>query len=658
MRCCARKLAFTAWRFLPMNTPAFYLIASPKMAANRKQENALLLALGVLLAISGLDAYLFVRTGLLVFAGLIPFLLVGAAFCFLVFLRLRFAASARDDARDLARQHETGAGNIFEEPADEPFTAARSLRTIETWIVPGFTLAVALAELYFCLGGIQQARDSGSGVRESLLGAAFLTGQGFVCFLLSRFMVGLSRTRNFRLYRGPGIQAGLCAILSFLAAGTSLFMEWTDFEPDRWLAIGFACLLGILGLEKLIQLLLSVYSPRRKTMIATACESRVAALAAAPGEWTRNVAQTVDYQFGIDVAERFHLRILKHALIPLVGMTALALWVMSCFVFLEPHEQGIRERVGKPVNLDTPLNSGLHLKWPWPFEAIRRVPSKRILTVHVGYDPSEHASEEEAAAERARPLIWTEPHHESEHSFLTAVQRQSAALEGTSTNLANRATEVGLIQINLPVEIQVTNLGDYVYAVSDVEDLIKQEALRIVTRQLASRDQVEVLSTERQAFRDAVEAELQAEVQKLQVGVDVLFTGLEAIHPPSEVADAFLAVVSAVEEKEAAILQAKAQAMRIENLGRAEAAEIRLEAQTYATNRVAVATAEARSFTHRLTAYRAAPEVVRERLRLAAFESSFANARKFIVDDSQAAEFLQINLEEKPTIGTLYEPEP
>ena len=78
-----------------------------------------------------------------------------------------------------------------------------------------------------------------------------------------------------------------------------------------------------------------------------------------------------------------------------------------------------------------------------------------------------------------------------------------------------------------------------------------------------------------------------------ELGVEVLYVGIEGVHPPVSVADAFQSVIGATEEKEAAVLQARAAAIKTGSLTGAEAAKITAAAAADALRRTETAAAEA-----------------------------------------------------------------
>mgnify|MGYP000927419088 FL=1 len=147
------------------------------------------------------------------------------------------------------------------------------------------------------------------------------------------------------------------------------------------------------------------------------------------------------------------------------------------------------------------------------------------------------------------------------------------------------------------------------------------------------------------------------------LGVEILFVGVQGVHPPVAVAPAFQSVVGALEQREADLLAARAYTNSILPLAEAEAGRIRLEAEAARVRRAALAGGDADLFARRLEAYRVSPVVFTSDLYLGTVARALRGARKFILDHPRAREVLTFNFEEKAypdlfDLGPLPEEEP
>jgi len=598
-------------------------------------------AAALTLVVTVVDVLLAGQTGLLVFRALLPYSFWTLALCAVAFARSRIARLAEEEKRDAAAGGGRGESALFAGTTDdlEALWIARSREQFERFVVPAVTPLIAIALGAWSWRLLRELPTFSTVPQDRLLAAAFLGGQAFLLFLFSRYLIGLARDAERRFLRGPGIASGVLCFASLFAMLGAIASELAWSPADRWTAQALVVVVLLIAAENALRFLIAAYSPRRQQAFGTAYESRIGGLLADPATWARNIAQTLDYQFGFNVSHTWFYRFLESALVPLVVVQLVALYLMSSLVFIGPEEEGILERFGKPLAGAWHLDSGFHLKRPWPFETVRRLPSKRVQTVNVGYDPGTNAA--------PRVLLWTVAHYRNEDLFLTA-SAPDAAADGDA---GNQSVPVSLISLNIPVEYRITNIYSHVYGFADPVETLRGIAYRAITRELDSRDLTDLLTASRLDLARLLRANIQAEADRLGLGVDILFVSLRGIHPPVPVADAFQSVVGAMEEREAQILDARAYAASKIPVAAAEAARTRREAQAYRDRRVALASAEATQFEKRLGAYRQAPDVFKSRQYLASLRDALSNTRKYIVDAPASEEIIYLNLEDKSLPG-------
>jgi membrane protease subunit HflK len=160
--------------------------------------------------------------------------------------------------------------------------------------------------------------------------------------------------------------------------------------------------------------------------------------------------------------------------------------------------------------------------------------------------------------------------------------------------------------------------------------LMAQSAMRLVV----GRSTFDQIATSGKA---AVQMEaarvLQAYVDKLNMGVQIVNIQLQDVAPPIEVMPAFKDVVTAREEKDRAINDAQKYANRVVPEARGQAAEILNAATSYAATRVKAAEGDVARFTEVLAKYLAAPAVTAERLVFETQERVFAG-QHVVIDTS------------------------
>ncbi len=562
-------------------------------------------------------------TQLRVLPALLPYPALALAIAGVVYLRERFTRRVDEEKRDAAlAAAEKVSGSIFDEQEnEESFSIAHTRKQFERFLVPAIAplLAAGLALWVWVL--VRQLHQPGNAPEQRLLTAAVLAGQAFTTFLLSRYLLGSQM-------RGPGIAHGVICIATFLAGVATLASEIGYPPADLLATIVLTAFAGILAIEFAINSLAELYRPRsRGSAVCRSFESRIGGLLTEPGAWARNVAGALDYQFGFKVSETWLFRFLETALLPLVLFQLVVLYLLSCLVFLAPDETGILEHFGRPV---AQLASGAHLKLPWPFETVRRFPTKRVLAFRIGQG--------QAGQVEPSVIVWSVPHIQGEEQFLVAAPRS-----GTDTN----TVPVNLVSFNIPVEYQITNIFAFAYNHANAPQLIEQIAYRSLTQEAASRDLFELMGDGKTRIAQALQQRIQAEVDRRQLGIRIEFIAFQGVHPPTQVAEAFESVIGAIEQKEASILTAHAGAGRTLTLAAAEGAKATFEATGYRAQRTEISVAEAQRFLIQAQTAVKSPRVFRTNLYLGVIAEALADTRKYIVPASAINEVIQLNFEEK-----------
>lgn len=601
---------------------------------NEKILGAALVLSGVSL---GLDLILGATSGLNSLSALWPWLAGTLGLCGLLLLRARLHRLADEEQRDTAADTTVSSSDsLFDQEGTEPFSMARSAEQFERWVVPVIAplLAIFQGLLAWRLLRTPVALNPPTSL---LLTAAFLFGQAFVVFLFNRYVLGLSRAKEHRILRGAGLYLGLSCMASLAVAAAALAVHMGAPAADQLVLQILGWALAALALENVLNSIGSIYRPRKGGK-AAAYESKLAGLLTDPASWASNMAQALDYQFGFEVSNTWLYRFLQGALAPLLLFQLAVLYALSCLVFLGPDEEGILERFGRPVDhgqQEGHLGPGFHLKYPWPFEMVRRFPARRILNTYVGYE-TDHPQDQ------LTYMLWTRPHFLSEDNFLVANREVDLGEQASQTTVP-----VNVLAINMPIEYHITNVYDYAYNYAEPDRVLRQIAYRSVTRETVSHGLFDLLGEGQLETSQVLQKRIQDEVAKMGLGLEVTFVGFQGVHPPVALADAFESVISADEERDALILKAQAYANALLPKADAEAAERVFTAEGYKKRRIAVAEAEAYQFDTRAAAHSEFPSVFRNDTYLRTLREALKDTQLYIVSSESSNEVIRINLEEK-----------
>ncbi len=592
---------------------------------------------------------------------------------------------AEQERLDMTQLAEDKGGSALFEGKGERATlfaaAQRRLDLLERWFIPIFGALIAVYEIVLGLFLLRGLATSGSvATQQPLVCAIILTVVAFVSFLLSRYATGMSVEPTWKPLRAGGSYLLAVAVVCFALA---LSLAGTHFQFRVPLAIvGYVVpvLLVVLGLETLLNTVLDIYRPRLKGQYSRAAfDSRLLGIINEPGGVFRSLAAAIDYQFGFQVSQTWFYKLLEKAVVPLILFSALTLYLASCIVVVSPNEQAIVERFGNPLNADgqvRDIRPGIHFKLPWPIDIAYKYPTKQIKEIYVGYVPKTDPKTGRPITERS--LLWGQSHYEDEFRFLVASEDTGETLEG--------AVPVSLVNANIPVQYRIKDLYTYLYGHKDPAGLLEDICYRELTRFTASAE-IEVgtnasgpMANESLlgAGRTRAKAILTERIQKAAddqgLGIEVVFLGVQGIHPPPEVAPDYQAVVGAVQKKYALVLNAEADRnatlgeligsvqkaydladlaaryQKAQSEGRTEDSE-RLgkefdqaladakgdifktlrEAQSYAFEKATLARATGERFAGQVKAYEAAPDIYKKEQRLAVLEEALEGIRKYVV---------------------------
>ncbi len=559
------------------------------------------------------------------------FMALGALVCLVSWFQLRLLERERLEKQEFEElTRSASASALFNAKETEVFPAQRSREQFERFLVPGFAVLLFVLETG---GGAWVLR---------LLPKLLLTGalqQPLVClglfgmfflllFLIGRYSTNLARMEGLRLLR-PGatwllLNAYLCLLV---LAGVGV--TWIGIpHVDLYVARALAGLLIFIGLETLINLILELYRPRVKGKVERPIyESRLVSLLGQPEGLITTAAQTLDYQFGFNVSETWVYRLFARWLPWLILAQVVVLVLSTSLVIIDPGEQAILERRGRFVEVWHP---GAHFKFPWPVDRAYRYPAEKIQMIRVGFVP-----------DRADPLtrntvLWTIAHAQetnfivAKHQTATAAPPPTAAGAGTN-DAALSAPPVNLLTVGIPVQFQITNLESWFYENRNPQQLLESISYREVVRYLVSADLDETMSRSLGDAAATLRDRIQTAADSHQLGVKIVFLGLEDIHPPVKVAPDYEKVVSTIDVTNAEVLQAQAAAimtntltdiLRIKYVAAAESDRLRQETNAFA---------QADLFAYQLPAYHAAPSVYMKRLFLDTLVKGIANTRTYLL---------------------------
>lgn len=310
-------------------------------------------------------------------------------------------------------------------------------------------------------------------------------------------------------------------------------------------------------------------------------------------------------QLGIDLRSTWALAVLRRSIEPLIVSLCLMGWLATSFTVIGAQDQGLMERLGVP--LAAPLQSGLHVHWPWPIDRVIRVPVRQVQVAAIG-----HGGEENAGPIN---MLWTLVHSPYEYYLVLGNGRD-------------------LVTFDADIQYQIVDAHAWHYNTQDPEKALEVIAYRAVMRNTVDKTLTKVISENMLVVAARMRNMVQQDADAQGLGVKIIAFTIGGMQPPVPVAAAYEGVVSAQLGIVTAI--AGAEAYRNETVPEAAAAALANEDTAKAAAAEALATADGQAWSFRTleSQYRVAKQEFFFRRRLETLENVL-DRRPFTIIDSR-----------------------
>lgn len=282
------------------------------------------------------------------------------------------------------------------------------------------------------------------------------------------------------------------------------------------------------------------------------------------------------------------------ALLLLIGMVA---WIGTGVFTIQTDEIALIRRCGRL--LPTLVEPGLHFGLPWGIDRIERVKPREVRRVLIG-------------------------------GVKLAGDAAGADVPQVLTGDRN------LVNIRATVQYVIADPVQFIRNRQVLDRITTTAAEASLGRAIAARRVDQVLTQGKAELAAAVRTELQTLVDRYQLGIAIRSVDLGSVEPPSEVAEAFAAVVSAQRERDQTINQANSYADQSTAEAKANAQRLINEAQGLSAHALRNAAGNADRFQRLLVEYRRDPELTAWRLYQEAFAEILPRLRsKLVIDEGQ-----------------------
>ena len=586
---------------------------------------------------------------------LIPFVLA-MIFSLMALIQGRFSVAAvRDEAEKiLLQKRKENKSSLLDISEDVRFTAGRNLLVFEKYIPSAVALLcsilMAAALVYYWRNFVFRPETATASLsalipKQPILLAFTSALCAVVSVFLGIFLAGQSHVIEYRWLRPVGAWLMFGALIMLFTLVSSILVVLKMSPWDAFLSKVSIFALAVLCIELLLSFVSEFYRPRNQMEDRPVYESRLLSIFTEPGGIMRNIADSLDYQFGFKVSKTWIYGFFERSILPAVLLWLALFWLFTCIAEVGPGELGVRERFGAVVSRQ-PLDPGIYLKLPWPMENILRVSTSEIKSVVVGDVIMKDGKELRPAV-----VLWTTEHGKSEEEALS-----SGYLVANDEGGSEVAKAVSILETSLPIHYRPRKdqIYQYLFRFKDIQKVLKSVGEQESTRYFASTDFIKDMSSGREKIVLELAKRIQASADKLKLGIEIVCVNMNDAHPPvKDVAPAFQDVLAAKEEARTMVFAANAEAEKALAEGSIKSMTITSEAKAYKYDVSNVATAEAFRFRQQLAAYRQQPMLFQLRTYLDFLENDCKELRKFILSSKIPYQIYELNMEEKPALDLL-----
>ena len=203
-----------------------------------------------------------------------------------------------------------------------------------------------------------------------------------------------------------------------------------------------------------------------------------------------------------------------------------------------------------------------------------------------------------------------------------------------------------MVKVEMTVQYRVQNPEKYLFSVSNADNSLGQATDSALSYVIGHMTMNDVLTTGRAVVRENTWKALNDIIKPYDMGLEVIDVNFQSARPPEEVKDAFDDAIKAQEDEQRYIREAEAYAREKEPIARGDAQRIVEEATAYKDRVVLDAQGEVERLQRLLPEFKAAPDLLKERLYIQTMEKVMANTPKVMLDANNGNNLTVLPLEQ------------
>jgi len=288
----------------------------------------------------------------------------------------------------------------------------------------------------------------------------------------------------------------------------------------------------------------------------------------------------------------------------LIAGVVLLGWLASGFFIVQEGEEAVITSFGK---YSKTVGAGIQYRLPYPFQANEVVAVSQLQQVEVG-----RSSIGQATGLR-------------DSSMLTK--------------------DENIVDIRFTVQYTVKDAQQFLFTNQNPPEAVMLAAESAVREIVGKNDMDSVLYEQRDAIANELVTSIQAQLDRLQAGIQIKNVNVQQVQAPEQVQAAFDDAFRAKSDRETRKNEAQAYANDVIPKAQGKSAQLREQAEGYRQSVVAQAEGDADRFKSVLTEYQKAPAVTRDRMYVDAMQSVYSNVTKVMVDTQKNSNLLYLPLD-------------
>ncbi|EAX5652770.1 protease modulator HflK [Salmonella enterica] len=488
------------------------------------------------------------------------------------------------------------------------------------------TTCCAAIAIYLASANINTATEPSTALSNVIPVGSMLLAMSFALLVCERKL----SYRPIRYWSLQGVSVGLLrkllSILLLVTASLALF----SYIP--WLAIWVRKIASVLvllvaievGIRSLAALFIIPATDKSSPFIPRS-------LLAEQYQWPIHPLQLmrrkIFQHFGVDVSKIQAFRLIGKIFVPVVMAVIVVGWLVSGLNQVALDNRGVYERFGHPVAV---LKPGLHVGLPWPFGKVIEVDYGAVheLKLSDAGDvketlPPNIVDSIEGPAPQDSWRLWDNSHTTDQAQLIA-----SAIGDKQSFQIVNMD-----IRLIWRIGMNDTDAMKSLYQTEDLPTLLQRVARQVLAQYFASQQLDDLLNEQRSNMPVTLNRHIQQRLDRLDIGVELLYTRVESIHPPAGASNAYHGVQAAQIAANAGIMREKGYAATVTNEAQRKATVAINDAEAVANELQAQANRSQLRYIAEYDAWKINPEAYINERRYQTYSKVLSKTPLLIIDN-------------------------